>query len=231
MKALTAFPSVLGNMNKNLSWTSSLGDAYVNNAQQVMNAIQEMRHRAQKAGHLSNTPQETITTQGQDIVVQPVNPDVVYVPEYDPWLVYGPPLPVWPGWYMYPGLYFATPGILFGIGFGVAAFGAFGWGWHHWGFDWAHRRMLFDHRTFISRRTTVINHRTVINRRFGGGFHHVAVGFHHSGGGFHHVASAPHFAGARHFGGFHHFGGGMRLAGGFHRGGFHGGFHGGGHRR
>jgi hypothetical protein len=64
VKALAAFPSVLGNMDKNLSWTSSLGDAYYNQEQGVMDAIQVMRRRAQKAGHLNSTPQQTVTTEG-----------------------------------------------------------------------------------------------------------------------------------------------------------------------
>ena len=60
VKALTAFPSVLGNMDKNLSWTSSLGDAYYNQQQDVMNAMQVMRQRAQAAGNLQTTPQQTV---------------------------------------------------------------------------------------------------------------------------------------------------------------------------
>jgi hypothetical protein len=84
VKALTAFPSVLGNMDKNLSWTSSLGDAYYNQQQDVMDAIQVMRQRAERAGDLKTTPQQTVTTQGSTIVVQPANPDIVYVPAYDP---------------------------------------------------------------------------------------------------------------------------------------------------
>ena len=64
VKALTAFPSVLGNMDKNLSWTSSLGDAYYNQQQDVMDAVQVMRQRAQEAGNLKTTPQQTVTTQG-----------------------------------------------------------------------------------------------------------------------------------------------------------------------
>ncbi len=91
VKALTAFPSVLGNMDKNLSWTSSLGDAYYNQQQDVMDAVQVMRKRAEDAGNLKTTPQQTVTTQGSTVVIQPANPDVVYVPAYDPWLVYGGP--------------------------------------------------------------------------------------------------------------------------------------------
>ncbi len=66
VKALTAFPSVLGNMDKNLSWTSSLGDAYYNQQPDVMNAIQVMRQRAQSAGNLQSTPQQTVETPGLD---------------------------------------------------------------------------------------------------------------------------------------------------------------------
>src|SRR5271156_5926044 len=99
VKALCAFPTVLGNMDKNISWTSSLGDAYYNQEQNVMDAIQVMRQKAQQAGNLKDTQQQTVQTQGSDIVIQPATPDVVYVPAYDPWLVYGYPVVAWPGWY------------------------------------------------------------------------------------------------------------------------------------
>src|SRR5947208_9326418 len=98
VKALTEFPSVLANMDKNLSWTSSLGDAYVNQQQDVMNAIQVMRERADKSGNLKSTSQETVTNQGQTIVIEPANPQVVYVPEYAPCLVSGEPVVAWAGW-------------------------------------------------------------------------------------------------------------------------------------
>src|SRR5208283_3748219 len=138
VKALTAFPSVLGNMDKNLSWTSSLRDAYYNQQQDVMNAIQVMRQKAQEAGNLKTTPQQTVTNQGSTIIIQPASPDVVYVPAYDPWVVYGYPIAPWPFWYPYPGIWFGGPYLSFGIGFGIGWFGGFGWGWPHWGFDWHH---------------------------------------------------------------------------------------------
>src|ERR1700691_6128665 len=87
IKALAAFPSVLGNMDKNLSWTSSLGDAYYNQQQDVMDAVQVMRRRAQDAGNLKSTPQQVVTTQGSTVVIQPADPQVVYVPAYNPWIV------------------------------------------------------------------------------------------------------------------------------------------------
>src|SRR3981081_2599801 len=182
VKALVEFPSVLANMDKNLSWTSSLGDAYVNQQQEVMNAVQVMRDRAEKAGNLKSTSQETVTQQGQTIVIEPADPEVVYVPEYDPWLAYGEPIGVWPGWYSYPGLFLGGPGIGFGLGFGIGFFGGFGWGWHHWGDDWRGRHGVeFNHNTFVSHSRVFVN-RNNFNR--GGGFH---------GGG-----SARGFGGAQH---------------------------------
>ncbi len=157
VQALTAFPSVLGNMDKNISWTSSLGDAYYNQQEDVMNAIQVMRQKAQAAGNLKSTPQQNVTNEYGDIEIVPANPEIVYVPAYNPWLVYGYPVPVWPGWYEYPGIWFGGPYISFGIGFGIGWFGGFGWGWGHWGFDWRHHYPIFDHRRFYSRSRTFYN--------------------------------------------------------------------------
>jgi len=97
VKAVAQFPSVLGNMDKNLSWTSALGDAYVNQPQDVTAAVQVMRKRAQQAGNLKTTAQQTVSTERETIVIEPARPEVVYVPVYDPWVVYGPPLIAWPG--------------------------------------------------------------------------------------------------------------------------------------
>ena len=145
VKALTQFPSVLATMDKNLSWTSALGEAYVDQPQNVLDAVQEMRRRAQQAGNLRSTPQEAVTTEGQTIAIQPADPEVVYVPEYDPWDVYGEPLDFYPGWVAGP--YFG-PGIAFGLGVGVGVFGGFGWGWHHWGADWHGREVEYNHNAY-----------------------------------------------------------------------------------
>jgi uncharacterized membrane protein YgcG len=161
IKALTQFPTVLAYLDKNLTWTSALGDAYVNQQQDVMDAIQVMRQKAIKAGNLKTTQQETVTNQGQTIVIQSASPDVVYVPVYDPWLVYGDPLVVYPGWIPYPGLFIAGPGISFGIGFGTGFFAGFGWGWSHWGADWHGHSVLYNHGPFISHSHTFFNHRSL----------------------------------------------------------------------
>jgi len=253
VKAMTQFPSVLASMDKNLSWASALGDAYVNQQQAVLDAVQTMRKRAQQAGNLKSTPQENVTAQGQTVVIQPANPEVVYVPVYDPWTVYGSPLVAYPGWGWYPGLYAAGPGISFGVGWGIGFFGGFGWGWHHWDADWHHHRVDFDHDRYISHSRTFIDRNHFY--RGGPGFHggpdfHGGPGFHagpdfhgapgaHGGPDFHggagsHGPEAQHFqpgtrSGA--FSGFDHGGvargfsarGQSSVGGGFHGGGMQGG--------
>ncbi len=169
VKALTAFPSVLGNMDKNLSWTSSLGDAYYNQQQDVMDAVQVMRKKAQDSGNLKSTPQQTVTTQDSDIDIQPADPNVVYVPAYDPWLVYGYPIVAWPGWYPYPGIWFGGPYLSFGIGFGIGWFGGFGWGWGHWGFDWHNHYALYNHGRYYSQSRTFYNRDAFYRGRGGRG--------------------------------------------------------------
>src|SRR5882724_1806230 len=126
VKALTQVPGLLGMMDKNLSWTSSLGAAYVNGQQPVLDAVQAMRQRAQQAGNLKSTQQESVTTDGNSIEIEPADPQLVYVPEYDPWVVYGDPLDYYPGWIDVPGFYYDGPGIWFGLGIGVGLYGGFG---------------------------------------------------------------------------------------------------------
>jgi len=157
VKALAAFPSVLGNMDKNLSWTSSLGDAYYNQQQDVMDAVQVMRRKAQAAGNLKTTPQETVTEQDSAIDIAPTDPDVVYIPAYDPWSIYGYPVVAWPGWYPYPGIWYGGPYLSFGIGFGIGWWGGFGWGWGNWGFDWHNHYAIYNHGRYYSQSRTFYN--------------------------------------------------------------------------
>jgi hypothetical protein len=144
-------------MDKNLSWTSSLGDAYYNQQQDVMDAVQVMRRKAQDAGNLKTTPQLKVTDQDSDIDIEPADPDVVYIPAYDPWLIYGYPIVAWPGWYPYPGIWYGGPYLSFGIGFGIGWWGGFGWGWGHWGFDWHNHYATYDHGRYYSRSRTFYN--------------------------------------------------------------------------
>jgi len=134
VKALTQFPTVLANLDKDLSWTSELGDANYNQPGDVMDAIQFMRQKAQQAGNLKSTPQQTVTTQGGTVIIQPANPQIIYVPEYDPELIYGYPIGLWPGFYPWWGV--TGPYLSFGYGYGIGPFFGFGWAWHAWGYNW-----------------------------------------------------------------------------------------------
>jgi hypothetical protein len=157
VKALAAFPSVLGNMDKNLSWASSLGDAYYNQQADVMSAVQVMRRRAQAAGDLKTTPQQTVATQDSNVSIEPTNPEVVYVPAYDPWLAYGDPIDAWAGWYPYPGIWFGGPYLNFGLGFGIGWYGGFGWGWNNWGFNWRGGYGMYGGGRYYSGSNTFFN--------------------------------------------------------------------------
>lgn len=134
VKALTQFPTVLANLDKDLSWTSELGDANYNQQADVMSAIQFMRKKAEDAGNLKSTPQQTVSNQGPDVDIAPADPEVVYVPEYDPALIYGYPVGLWPGFYPWWGV--GGPYLSFGVGFGIGPFFGFGWGWGGWGLNW-----------------------------------------------------------------------------------------------
>ena len=148
MKALVEYPSVLANLSKNLGWTSELGDACYNQHDDVMKAVQEMRKKAQKAENLKPTSQLNVQDDQGKIDSAPVDPDVVCVPEYDPWLVYGYPIAPWPYWDKVPGIWWGGPGLYFGIGFPIAPFFGFGWGWDAWGVDWHHHGIFFNHSPY-----------------------------------------------------------------------------------
>src|SRR5271169_848100 len=137
VKALTQFPSVLDKMAQSLAWTSSLGEAYHNQAADVMTAVQTLRAQAKAAGNLKSGPQITVVQQApQTIVIQPTNPQVVYVPEYNPTVVYGTPY-VTPGYST--GALVATGLLSFGAGMAVGAMmsgGCCGWGYSSWNCNW-----------------------------------------------------------------------------------------------
>src|ERR1700722_6004110 len=138
VQALVVFPDVLTRLNQDIRWTTDLGNAFLAQQADVMHAVQDMRAKAQANGKLNTTPQETVTTQTQNgqsaIVIQPPDPGVVYVPNYNPEWVWGPPIY---GYYpplLYPGIdvgFGWWPGIDLGFYFGGGwgLWGGFGWGW------------------------------------------------------------------------------------------------------
>jgi hypothetical protein len=142
VKALTEFPSVLDNMAKNLTWTSSLGEAYHNQQSEVMAAIQTLRAQAKEKGTLKSSSQITVVQQSpQTIVIQPANPQIVYVPQYNPAVVYGTPYVV-PSYVApaYTAGDVAAAGIIgFSAGIAVGALmsgGCCGWGYSSWNCGW-----------------------------------------------------------------------------------------------
>src|SRR3954447_9626987 len=156
VKALTAYPQVLSMMNQNLQWTTALGNAYYNQPQDVLETVQVLRQRAQGAGNLQSTPQEQVTNQQGYISVAPSNPEVVYVPTYNPWVVYGQPIVAYPG---YDPIYevgaAVGSAVRFGVGFAVGAFLQVPFGLVNWGVDWVGHAVLFENSLWCSRSVSV----------------------------------------------------------------------------
>ncbi|MDI3446425.1 DUF3300 domain-containing protein [Serratia marcescens] len=191
VRGLVQFPDVLDQMAKNIPWTTALGSAYLNAPTDVMNAIQVMRQRAASQGTLKNTPQQRIVVAptpryveqqpyrqrvvaapGETIVIEPSQPDTVYVPHYDPWVAYGTPIPAYPSYRYQPSGYsggdmLAAGVISFGVGIAVASlFNQHNSGWHSWDMRWDDRRqpVVYRDAPYVSHSTTVVNRVTNINQ-------------------------------------------------------------------
>jgi Protein of unknown function (DUF3300) len=139
IQAMAALPDVVKQMSENIKWTTDLGNAFLAQQSDVMDAVQRMRKKAKDAGNLNSTEQQKVETKvvesKQVIVVQQANPEVVYVPSYNPTVVYGPPAyPYPPIAYPPPGYYAAGMAISFGIGIAMGAAWGGGWGYNSgWG--------------------------------------------------------------------------------------------------
>jgi hypothetical protein len=169
VKALTAFPQVLAEMDRNMRWTADLGNAYYNQPQDILQALQVMRQRAQAAGNLETTPQETVNYDQGNIEVAPANPQVVYVPAYNPWVVYGQPISPYPGFSLLGaigsfvggalgagvGVGFGASPVSFGLGILMTAFNRTPFGFIGWGLSWLSQAVLFHQSTYFSHSTSV----------------------------------------------------------------------------
>jgi len=147
VQALLPFPAVLDMMAGDMNWTRQLGDAFLSNSAAVMDAVQRMRHRAYDYGYLRTNPQ-IVVTPGPYIVIAPASPAMLYVPIYDPLIVYAAPRPG----------FFIGGAIRFGWGFGItAAYRPWGWGYNR--FDWDRHAVIVNNnnwnRTYINRNTYV----------------------------------------------------------------------------
>jgi len=139
VKSLAAFPQTLAMMNDKLSWTTQLGDVFLAQQKDVMNAVQVLREKAKAAGNLKSNDQQTVKvestptgTQSQTIIIEPTSTQVVYVPTYNPTVVYGPwPYPAYAPFYWYPpGYRMTSSAISFGVGFAVGSAMWGGCNWH-----------------------------------------------------------------------------------------------------
>jgi Protein of unknown function (DUF3300) len=131
VKSLVNFPQVLDMMNEKLDWTQKLGDAFLAQQKDVMDTVQKLRLKAYGEGNLKSSEQEKVAVdeETKNIIIEPANPEVVYVPTYNPTVVYGPWwYPAYPPYYYYPPGY--VPGrALFWFGAGVAVGAAWGYAW------------------------------------------------------------------------------------------------------
>jgi len=148
VKALTQFPSVLENMDKNMSWTSEMGEAYHTQPQDVMKAVQVLRKQAKAAGHLNSSSQMTVVEESPDvIVIKPANPEVVYVPTYNPTVIYGTSYVV-PGYTAGDVAAAAVIGFGTGIAIGAMMSGGYSWGWTAWGCGWHGGTVVYGHTAY-----------------------------------------------------------------------------------
>jgi hypothetical protein len=138
VKSLIQFPDVLSMMDENLDWMQKLGDAFLSQEEDVTNTIQNLRKKAKDTEHLKTTKEQVVKVEKEVIIIEPASPKVVYVPVYNPTVVYG----VWwwpaypPFWYYPP--YYARPP-LYGFAAGVAVGVAWGYAWGHW--NWHHHHV------------------------------------------------------------------------------------------
>ena len=214
IKALTAYPQVLDMLAGNLQWATALGNAYYNQPQDVLQTVQVLRMRAQQAGTLTSTPQMQVVQNPGYIALQPVNPDVVYVPTYNPWAVYGAPVRPYPG-FSFTGILSTLAGAFaggwghggYGAGYGgggglqfLASFalGAFNhtpFGLVAWGLDWLFNALTFHHSDYYTHSASVrdwgLPHGgpRYLPRAYPASYRAERAGF---GGGYNHQAIAVH---------------------------------------
>jgi hypothetical protein len=133
VKALTSVPQVLKQMNDNLSWMQKLGDAFLADEKAVMETVQSLRAKALAQGNLKSTPEQNVKTEQQDsktiYVIESTQPEVIYVPTYNPYTVYGVWWYPYPPYYLYPPAYVYPPHVAFTVGIFV---GAAIWGHCNW---------------------------------------------------------------------------------------------------
>src|SRR5262245_2320607 len=166
VQALAALPEVVKRLGNDIQWTADLGNAFLAQQSDVMDAVQRMRKKAQEKGNLKSTEQQKVETKvvenKQVVVIQQSNPEVVYVPSYNPTVVYGPPVYAYPPiTYPPPGYYAAGMAISFGVGVAMGAAWGGGWGW---GAGWGHNDVDINVNNNFNRSSNVNRTTNVSNR-------------------------------------------------------------------
>ena len=135
VRSLVNFPDVLSKMSDKLDWTQKLGDAFLSQQKEVMDAVQRLRAKAQAAGNLQTTEQQKVIVEEKVIKIESPSPQVVYVPTYNPTVVYGAwPYPAYPPYPWYPpGYAFGASMLAFGTGVALGAAWGYAWGGCNWG--------------------------------------------------------------------------------------------------
>src|SRR6516225_6775252 len=134
VKSLVNFPQVLTMMSDQLDWTQKLGDAFLADQKKVLDTIQSLRAKAQASGHLESNKEQKVIVEEKIIKIEPANPQVVYVPSYNPTVVYGSwPYPAYPPYSYYPPGYVASSMMWFGAGVAMGAAWGYAWGNCNWG--------------------------------------------------------------------------------------------------
>lgn len=138
VKSLVNFPAVLAMMSENLATTVKIGDAFIGQQKEVMATVQKLRAKAQEKGNLATTKEQTVRTESeggsQVIVIESSSPDVIYVPQYNPTVVYGSwPYPAYPPYPYYPPGYVASNVMSFGLGVACGVAWGYAWGNCNWG--------------------------------------------------------------------------------------------------
>jgi hypothetical protein len=134
VRSLVNFPDVLSKMSDKLDWTQKLGDAFLSQQKEVMDAVQNLRAKAEAAGNLKTTEQQKVIVEEKVIKIEPASPQVVYVPTYNPTVVYGAwPYPAYPPYPWYPpGYAFGASMLAFGTGVALGAAWGYAWGGANW---------------------------------------------------------------------------------------------------
>ncbi len=169
VQALAALPDVAKRLADDIKWTTDLGNAFLAQQSDVMDAVQRMRAKAKDTGNLKPSEQQKVETKVIEnksvIIIEQANPQVVYVPTYNPVVVYGPPVyPYPPIYYPPPGYYAAGMAISFGVGVAMGAAWGGGWGYNsHWGGN--NNITINNNNNYVnnSNRTNVNNRQNVNN--------------------------------------------------------------------